>query len=565
MKNWRSISLSRRFPKLGVMAALSMAATAWASNVGTSSGPSGSTSSAYIEHPQSSVTVTNTYSGGYYGGPVYSGSYYSGGYWSGGYSGSVRTYEPRRYFFPPNPPALGEPYPRNRTKSAGLVRSTIPLTLSEYVNEPFYSPLSPFLFDESLSKRRQKMLDDYMATKRALIAELRAKIAGVEHADPTTREAQLAEFAREQTPRIVTLEATAYSIRDEFTRWHLFSETADWNEGRSWRLGDDTRWESTLDELKAIRGSAFFQDGLSPAQRRLLRELAMELEDAGAGPGSEIRLDVRGPFFYFSPETSRIRLPSNLPPELAEKIARYTREKAEMKKELRDVLYREDRRWFDSHRSAAFRELGERQAPRFAELETLAEEIRRGLAPLPNPARPPTPAQALPPELATRTAAFMDAKSTFEQTMNRELVDLKKQFPTSRVEFVKVEGGYAIQIVPNRKLNTEDSARVAAAQAQLVSFNDEQSKAYRHLVVEKDAIRDGLVKSAGTLAPMVTARIVDLILRDYANTLAVQELWRQYHDYEVAVLQPGLSPEQRRLLYDAALVKLDQQLPHYTY
>jgi hypothetical protein len=64
---------------------------------------------------------------------------------------------------------------------------------------------------------------------------------------------------------------------------------------------------------------------------------------------------------------------------------------------------------------------------------------------------------------------------------------------------------------------------------------------------------------------MVTSRIVDLMLREYSNTLALQELWHQYHDYDIAVLQPGLSPEQRRLLFDAALVKLDQQLPHYTY
>ena len=34
------------------------------------------------------------------------------------------------------------------------------------------------------------------------------------------------------------------------------------------------------------------------------------------------------------------------------------------------------------------------------------------------------------------------------------------------------------------------------------------------------------------------------------------EIWRNYRDYQIAVLQPGLSPEQRRLLFDAALEKI---------
>jgi hypothetical protein len=45
------------------------------------------------------------------------------------------------------------------------------------------------------------------------------------------------------------------------------------------------------------------------------------------------------------------------------------------------------------------------QAPRFAELETVAEEIRRGLAGLPNPPGRPW-ASSLPPELTARIAAY---------------------------------------------------------------------------------------------------------------------------------------------------------------
>ncbi len=526
--------------------------------------------SAYIESPQPTTTVTTysapTYSSSYYGG-YYGGSHYYGGYYNWPYSGGSYSYtiQPRRYFFPPTPPALGESYIRNRTKSSSLVRSTIPLSLSEYVNEPFYSPLSPFLYEESLSKKRQKMIDDYYAAKTALVNELRAKIDSLRDVDPATRASQLAEFAREQTPKIIPVEQTAYAIRDELTHWRFFAESSDWNEGRDWRLGDDTRWESSLDEAKLMRGAAFYQDGLSPAQRRLLREYAMELDDSGRGPTSEIALDARGPYLYFSPETSRIRLPSNLSLELRAKISSYVQQKSALKKELRDVLYREDRRWLDSRRTAALRTLAEQQAPRIAQLEPLAEEIRQELAPLPNPARPRTAAEVLPPQLANRISTFMEAKATYQRTMGSRLADLKRQFPTSRVEFVKMNDAFGIQIVPSRKLKAEDKDRIDRAISAIAVFNEEQIKSYDALVQEKEGIRDELIQSAGNLAPLVTARIVDVILREYSSTLAALELWRQYRDYEVAVLQPGLSPEQRRILFDAALVKLDQQLPHYTY
>jgi hypothetical protein len=527
--------------------------------------PSGS---AYIESPQPTITtVTSTYSGGYYG-PTYSGGSYWGGYhsgWTGPSYGYSYTYYPRRYFFPPKPPALGEPYIRNRTKSASLVLSRIPLKLANYVNEPFYSPLSPFLFEESLSKKRTTAIEDYMAAKNALADALRAKVDSLATVDAATRESSLAEFAREQTPRIIELEATAEHIRDDLTRWKLFSDTSDWNEGRSWRLGDDARWESTLDEAKLMRGAAYFQDGLSPAQRRLLREYAMELDDSGVGPANEVGLEGRGPYFYFSPETSRIRLPANLPANLQEKIATYTREKMRIKKAIRDVLYKEDRRWFDSHRRQALQTLAQQQASEISALEPLAEDIRRGLSRYPNPAQPRSLSETLPSPLANRISTFMEARASFERTMNNRLSELSRQFPTSRVEFVKMAEGYGIQVVANRRLKAEDKARVDATIAELAPFNATQIRTYVALVREKEAIREAVVNSTGSLAPMVSARLVDLIIRDYTGTLAQQELWRRYRDYEIAVLEPGLSPEQRRLLYDVGLTKLDQQLPSYTY
>lgn len=535
---------------------------AFGSTSGASS--SGASSNAYIDTPQSTTT---------YSSPSYSSysSYGDSGYYSSGYYGSSFGYSsytiyPRRYFFPPNPPALGEPYLKNRTKSASLARSSIPLALSEYVNEPFYAPLSPFLYDEDISKRRQKAINDYYSEELALIAELRAKIDSVQNSDAATRESQLAQFAAEQTARIAAVEKKAYDIRDDLTSWGLFSNSSDWNEGRTWRLGQDTRYESTMDEAKVMRGAAFFQSGLSPAQRRLLREYAMELDDSGRGPNTDLALNSRGPYFYFSPEMSRVRLPAILPPELQAKIDSYRQQKAAIVKELRDEIYRHDRDFFDMSRRAAMRTLADKQAGAIAALEPLAEDIRRGLAQVPNLYRPTGSAnQGLPPALAERISRYMQQRMALTQTLNGKMQELKRQFPTSRVEFVRMEGGYGIQFVPNRKLSSEDAARAESAKQQLVAFNQDQIRALLNLIREKEGIRATLVQAAGPIAPVVTPRIVDLILTEYSAVVQQQELWNQYREYEIAVLQPGLSPEQRRLLFGAALVKLDQQLPYYTY
>jgi hypothetical protein len=38
-------------------------------------------------------------------------------------------------------------------------------------------------------------------------------------------------------------------------------------------------------------------------------------------------------------------------------------------------------------------------------------------------------------------------------------------------------------------------------------------------------------------------------------------MWDKYRDYQAAVLMPGLSAGQRRLLFDAAVEQLDLPLP----
>lgn len=518
----------------------------------TNSTPTSSPSSSYTDQGSTTTNVSSTtFGGGYYHngwgsslyGPMYSSNY------------TVRTYY-RPIYFPPDPPALGEPIPANTTR-ASLAKFAPPSVLANYVYEPFYAPLSPLLFSENLDRRRREKLDGYRAARNAALEALRAKLDSVQQAEPAARRQALAAFAGEQAPTLAALETTAEELRQNFVNGSFLQAGSDWNDTRQWRLGDNTRWESTADEIKVMMGAAFFQEGLSPAQRRLLRELAMELSDSLQVAGADISLDAPGPFFYFAPEMSRIRLPLNLPADLSAKIVAYQTQKSALKAELREVLYKQDRAWFDFKRVAALKALAERQAAGLAGLEQLAEEIREGLAPLPNPASPP--ALPLPQELSVRITNYLAQKSEWQRAMQVKLEELRAEFPEDRVEYVRQGMGVAIQVVGNRKSSAEINARRTAAVAALASFNSVQNDRYVTLTRDKEILRADVLKAV-TGVLNTGNKTIDQLLRQFAYAFAQQERWERYREYEIATLQPGLSAAQRRLLFGAAMEKLDLPL-----
>ena len=51
------------------------------------------------------------------------------------------------------------------------------------------------------------------------------------------------------------------------------------------------------------------------------------------------------------------------------------------------------------------------------------------------------------------------------------------------------------------------------------------------------------------------------MLRGPADALLEREDWGRYVDYQAAMLMPGLSSEQRRVLFDGGLEKLTLPLP----
>jgi hypothetical protein len=441
----------------------------------------------------------------------------------------------------------------------GQPESVLP-QLKSHVGEPFYAPLSAHLHREDLSKKRLQRLDAYTASRTTLLAELRAQLVATRDVDPSTRRQTLTAFAAQQAPRLIAHEAEAEAIRGNLVNGSFFHAGADWNDNRTWALGDDLRYESRADEFKVFRASAFFTDGLSPAQRRLLRELAIELDDPLGDPTASVDLDAPRPVVFFSPETARFERPANLSPEIAARIDAYRDAKSALKSELRAVIYRQDRAYFGFTRTNALRALAAKQAPALTDLETQAEEIRVLLAPLPRPSRPTSP--AVPAELNRRIGVYLREKQDLQRTLIDRLAAIKSDFPTHRVEFIRQGGGYAIEIITNRRASRGEIAKVDALKTQLVTFNAEQTRRLAALASEKDRIQSDLTAAVkARLGPADQSLDLDLLLKSLADQFSRQEAWQRYRDYDTALFEPGLSPEQRRLLFADAVVQLDLPLP----
>jgi hypothetical protein len=514
----------------------------------TDSTPTATPTQSYTDRGSTSYQV-NTSSNLYSHGSPWGHQYYSPHF----STSTVTTYY-RMLVAPPIPPALGEPIPAKQTQ-ASLAKFSPPAVLASFVYEPFFTPLSPLLFSEDLSRGRREKLNTYRTQRASAIEALRSRLDALRTATPEKRQSELSAFASEQASVLADLERMAEEMRANYVAGGWFESGHDWNTNRQWRLGDNTRWESNIDEIKVMRGAAFFQEGLSPAQRRMLRELAMELQDSLKAPGDEISLGSPGPFFYFSPEQARIRLPAEIPAELETKINEYQDLKATLKQELREVLYRQDRAFFEFKRVNALKQLAEQQTDRLARVEQMAEEIRADLAAFPNPAKPPS--IPVPREVVDRFNRYMNDKIAWQRTMLAKRETLRNQFPEDRVEFIRQRDSIGLQFVANRRSSAETSAKRTAAIAELETFNDRQTKAYATMAREKEKLQRELLTVASTLASRGGNKSVEMLLAEFSYAFSRQERWERYVEYETAVLQPGLSPEQRRLLFGAALETME--------
>jgi hypothetical protein len=487
----------------------------------------------------------------------------------GNFRGS-RTFDRPLIFFPPIPPQLGASI-NLLGESQG--RFPAPPELASYVGEPFYAPLSTRLARHRLRANVQVRLAAYRDARLALLAELRGKLDALQNADAFTRERELVAFAKVQTPRVAALEKTADDLRADLVAGGFFEESADWDDQRQWHLGVagfSTPTQAMLAQYQVMRAGVFYLRGLSPAQRRLLHEVAMELaevagrlmESGDDGPPPAASADTN-PLFFFSPETARIRLPTELSPELARRISDYEREKSALKGELREKVYAEDRASFDFLRTRAFAELADRQEPRIAALESLAEEIRRGLAMIPGYAQPPS-LPRVPPAVIAGMLDLVHAKRAAQKSAVVLVREIKSVISVSRVDATRgPEGRAKLSVMVNPQDRTE--AKLKPVREMVTRYNAENATRIAAMEQEKTAMQEELtefVRARDRDGDNVdTAKAVKDLMDDAYGSIERREEWALYRDYRAAVLEPGLSPEQRRLLYSAGLEALELPLP----
>jgi hypothetical protein len=103
--------------------------------------------------------------------------------------------------------------------------------------------------------------------------------------------------------------------------------------------------------------------------------------------------------------------------------------------------------------------------------------------------------------------------------------------------------------------------RPANLRVSVEEFDRRQSALIGELNMERAAIREALSEYGRATNRPTDRKSVDDLLKDFENARQQQEIWDKYRDYQTAVLLPGLSPEQRRLLFGAAVEQLALPLP----
>jgi hypothetical protein len=470
-------------------------------------------------------------------------------------------------FFPPFPPALEAHLPAPARPQGWRAA---PAELAAYVNEVFYAPLSTRLAQNDLTPKLRDQLDAYRAAKIALQTELRKRLDSLPDADPLTREHELAAFAAVQTPRLVALEADAEKLRTDLIEGGFLQESTDWNDYRQWQLGVSkfrTPAEAMLAQFQVMRAAVFFQSGLSPAQRRLLREVVMELADitsrltedgfveSGPGPNSDTN-----PLLFFSPETSRLRPPPGLPGDLARKISTYEQEKSALKKELQQAVYEADGDALGFVRARTLSVLAARQQPQFEALEAMAEDIRRGLIRIPAFGRAPPP-PSLPADLVARLVALEHDQKASEEKLAALIRQIKRLINVTAISAVADPSGRPhLNVVPVEQDRTE--AKLKPVRELIARYNDDTRDERAAFDRKWADLREEVKRTMGAdTAPDERDKAARDLMEDNSTAIEEQEEWALYKDYRTAMLEPGLSPEQRRLLYDGGLETLNLPLP----
>lgn len=482
-------------------------------------------------------------------------------------SGPMQKAEPMPFFFPPVPPPLEALAAAGTQKKEPITsaKAIAPAELAGYVGEIFYPALGGRLARHMLSPKLRQQVEQYRTIADALRQELRAQLDHLRGAAPAVRLRGLEDLARQQAPRLAELEKDAEQLRQSLTQ-----VDHGWDDLREWRLrGSESVYTPPAQGAEprpvklafspgeiagVMRAAAFYYPHLLPAQRGLLREIALELTLAATDATAA---SLAQPHVFFSPELARIARPEDLPANVAEKFARHQIQKSQIKKELYDAIYDLDRPGLNLGRNGRLKALAEQQATVLASLETLAEELRRELRLL--PARAPAPSP-LSPTLVSRIAAAAETQAATRRGAMENIQRIAARAVEFEIPYRFAPAGLEFQVLPilrpedrfARPPSVEQTATIEAAMKEVALAYGRQHADQRE---EDAAIHEAVAQAIGTSMPAAV---------DAARTAALRHNLAQGaagFEYRAAVFEPGLSVEQRRLLFAGAVERLWLPLP----
>jgi hypothetical protein len=466
-------------------------------------------------------------------------------------------------YFPPNTPVYGAAIADRPSSTARIVngrRLLVPDGMADFVGDHFYPQLSTRLILRQLSPALEARIQTYRSQRLLQVTELLNQFIAMHDQADEAWEAQLRDFARTQSAALSALEIEAERLGELLVADGLRNRV-DWNAGRRWRIGSlktGTGGAEAEAEFQVVRAAAHYQRGLLPQQRGLLREVAIELQAVARKARGLPALRVDSDAMFFSPETTRLRLPPGLPPEVREKVGVYNGRKATLKRELRQLVVAQENA-SAADRLKAFEALADAQWPELSSLELLAEEIRRDLAPRLQIVAPPAPPW-IPKGVMEEIRSYNEDRDTYFGEMRQRMESAAALVPKPELE---KSPDQRVQQLREHMVAQNEARRQAT-----VSFQEEHLSRFRLLEQRHRMIREMLAVVAARQVDRKTGRPLDAdtLLRQYGASMEEFSAFGResaiYTNYRIAMLQPGLSPEQRRLLLNYALVGLAQPLPY---
>ncbi|HZZ20916.1 MAG TPA: hypothetical protein VFE25_16195 [Opitutaceae bacterium] len=461
-------------------------------------------------------------------------------------------------YFPPTPPVLDSELPVIAPLDPG---EPVPEPMSGFVAETFYPALAARLAANDLPRDMRQRIVSYHDKKIALTGELRARILALKDAEPQEKQRQLGMLAAAEDPSIRSLAAESDNILADLRERNVFGIAS---ESRQTTLPDRRKVhsvaetpgdaDSLLKEAVSLMDAAFLEPGLSQPQRKLLFEAATELRQ-GAATGVLPREGTR--VLSFSPLTARIRIPSDLGGAMDAKVRDYVAAKDALKDELRNALHVASLT-DDSAAAAMMGNLASEQAAGIDRVERMAEDIRLGLALLPNPPGPPGP-MSLPPELAARISEYRAHKVRLLKSLRAMLDAPKPTTLPAEPRPTDDPGASALAWMHDGTTSSELHPSSLAVPPQ--DFRRTETDMIADLNREQAGIRESLADYVRSANGRSDRKSINDLLRDFEEARSREEIWDKYRDYQTAVLMPGLSSGQRQLLFDTAIGELGLPLP----